>query len=256
VLSAGLSYGCYERTLAWHNSETLLTDAIQKYPYRALLSYKWLGNYYMDNGQLDKALENYNVLTMLNAADAKIYDNIGNIYKQQKDFPHALDAFSKSLGKQNNVAKTYIDLAITYSMVGDSANSIRNYALAFRIDPGSEKIYSEAGFNMVQNKQYSAALIVYNNLLLLDVRDPFYYFYRGVAEFGENNMQSASTDWRIAAKSPVQDVGPVAAYNLSVALDSLKSDSAYYFAAMAQTRGYKVDPDYMNKLKLENRKHK
>ena len=68
LVSGVMAYLCYNRTKVWHDSETLYTDAIEKYPYRALLSYQWLGNYYLDIGQLDKAMENYNVLTTLHAA--------------------------------------------------------------------------------------------------------------------------------------------------------------------------------------------
>ena len=31
----------------------------------ALLSYKWLGNYYLDKGDPDKALECYNILALI-----------------------------------------------------------------------------------------------------------------------------------------------------------------------------------------------
>ncbi len=70
---------CYDRTAVWHNAETLLTDAIEKYPMRALLSYKWLGNYYFHRGEFDKAMENYSVLTTLHASDANVDGKIQQI---------------------------------------------------------------------------------------------------------------------------------------------------------------------------------
>ena len=126
---------CQDRTNAWHDSETLLSDAIEKYPMRALLSYKWLGNYYLSIGELDKALDNYGVLTMLHAADAKICDNVGNIYVQKKEYRKAVDAFTMSMGYQNNVYKTYADRALAYSLIGDSAAAARDFEMAAQLNP-------------------------------------------------------------------------------------------------------------------------
>jgi len=245
-----LSYQCYQRTFVWHNSETLLSDAIEKYPFRALLSYKWLGNYYMDQGQIDKALENYSVLTMLNSADAKIYDQVGDIYTQKRDFNNALKSFDKSLAVQNNVYKTYLDRALIYATMGDSTDAAKDYFTALRLNPQSQEVWANTGFISIQSKQYAPSLIEYNLLLMVDPNNPLSYFYRGVAWFGLNKMQQAAKDWVIAVNYKAKDVSPNAAYNLSIACDSLGNDSAAVrYANMAKSMGYSVDDDYMNKLK-------
>jgi len=250
ALSGELSYICYQRTLVWHNAETLLQDAIDKYPYRAWLSYKWLGNYYLDKGDVDKALENYSVLAQVNQADAKIYDNIGNIYRQKKDYKNAITAFSKSLQKQDNVYKTYLDLSVTYTMIGDSANAYKNYSIANQLNPNTEKVLSDMGFSMVQNKEFSSAINEYNILIKLNPNDGFYYFYRGVAEYSEGKTNEAISDWLSALKFKSQDLQPSAAYNLGVAYESLGNYSnALAYVNISKGMGYKVDTGYLNKLK-------
>jgi tetratricopeptide (TPR) repeat protein len=262
LLSGILSYLCYERTYAWHDSETLLTDAIEKYPYRALLSYKWLGNYYLDKGDLDKALENYKVLDTLHAADAKVLDNIGKIYTLKKDFTHAIGAFNNSQGVQGNVYKTYLDRCIAYSMAGDTLNAFKDYIQSFRLNPGSERILADSSFVFVQTKRFDAAINMYSILLKLSTSNPFYYFYRGVAQFSSNKMQNAINDWEIAVKMPSKDVQQSASYNLSVAYDSLGNHSkAFYYINMAKEKGYAgVTDEFYKKLKdkstLPNATHK
>lgn len=178
-ISAILSYLCYERTFAWHDSETLLSDAIEKYPMRALLSYKWRGNYYLDKGDLDDALKDYNVLGMLHAADAKVYDRIGVIYTLRKDYKKAIEAFSQSLDVQNNVYKTYLDRSMLYSLTGDTLSAFKDYILAYRLNPNAEIVLSDSSFNFVQHQQYDLAINNYNMLLKINNTNPFYYFYRG-----------------------------------------------------------------------------
>jgi tetratricopeptide (TPR) repeat protein len=247
--SGALSYLCYERTFVWHTAETLLKDAIAKYPMRALLSYKWLGNYYMDNGQYDKALENYGVLTTLHAADAKIYDQVGKIYTAKGAYNEALDAFGKSLEVQNNVYKTYMDMSALYANMGDTINALQYFLVAYKLNPDFAKDYDAISFNTVQNRQYNAALIEYNMLIKLNPNNPLYYFYKGVALFGKNRMQGAIDNWQIALRFNTKDVAPNSAYNLSVACDSVGNDSAAIrYATLAKNIGYSVDNEYVAKL--------
>jgi protein O-mannosyl-transferase len=249
LVSSWLAYTCYERTYVWHDAETLLSDAIEKYPYRALLSYKWLGNYYFDKGDLDKALENYNVLVTLRAADAKIYDNVGRIYNLKKDYKSAVSAFNNSQQEQGDVYKTYLDRSITYSSTGDSLNAFKDYVNAYRLNPLSERILADTAFSFVQSQRFDAAHNIYNILLKLNPNNAFYYFYRGVSEFSKGNMTPAIADWEIGVKMNSKDVQQSASYNLSVAYDSLGKDSlALYYALMAKRLGSNVTDEFLAKL--------
>lgn len=249
LISSWLAYTCYERTFVWHDAETLLSDAIEKYPYRALLSYKWLGNYYFEKGDLDKALDNYNVLAKLRAADAKVYDNMGRIYNLKKDYSSAVNAFNSSQQEQNNVYKTYLDRAIAYCSSGDTLNALKDYVNAYRLNQLSERYLADTAFNYVQHQQFDAAHNIYNILLKLNPNNAFYYFYRGVAEFSKGKMIDAMTDWEIGVKMNSKDVQMSASYNLSVAYDSLGKDSlALYYALMAKRLGSNVTDEYLSKI--------
>ncbi|HXP52485.1 MAG TPA: tetratricopeptide repeat protein, partial [Bacteroidia bacterium] len=219
-LSSLLAYGCYQRTKVWHDAETLYKDAITKYPYRALLSYKWLGYYYYEKGDTNQAIENFSVLAQINAGDAKIYDVLGNIYVNRGDYKDALDLYEKSLHEENNVYITYVDKSIVEASLGDSADAIKDYVQAIRLNPDAEKRYAEHSFNMVQANKYKQVIGQYNVLLLLNPNNPFYYFYRAVAKFGLGQMPGAITDFTAALKFNNKDVSQVCAFNLAIACDS------------------------------------
>jgi protein O-mannosyl-transferase len=257
VISAGFSYLCYERTYVWHDSETLLSDAIEKYPMRALLSYKWLGNYYLDKGDMDKALENYGVLATLRAADAKVYDRVGVIYTLKKDYKKALEAFTSSLEVQNNVYRTYLDRSILYSITGDSINAIKDFVVAYQLNPNSEKVLADSCFNFVQDKRYELAIREYNILLKINSANPFYYFYKGVAEYGESEVLKAISDWEIAVKFNSKDVLQSASYDLSVAYDGIGNDSlAAHYIVQARSAGYKVTDEFFKQIMDKHAAHK
>jgi len=243
LLSGMLAYMTYQRTFVWHDSETLLSDAIEKYPNQALLSYKWLGNYYLDNNQPDKALENYNVLTKLHAADAKVYNNIGRIYTMKNDYTAANEAFQQSATLQEQKAPGQPLPAIL--QIGNGAT-----AATQKLTPDIEAKVAKKGFEFVQSGQFDAAINQYDVLIQLNSTNPYYYFYRGVAQFSTNKMTKAVEDWAMVLKLNTNDVQKSAAYNLSVACDSLGNDSlAVYYVELAQKMGYQTAPDFVAKLK-------
>ncbi len=272
LISAGLAYGTYERTFVWHDAESLLSDAIEKYPGKkdfskphdsknsgiAMLSYKWRGNLYFDQGDFDKALADYGLLIDLHSADAKVYDKVAVIYSQRKDYKKALETFDKSLEVQNNVYRTYVDRAMTYVMLNDTNNALRDLVIAVKLNPKAEQIMSDSSFMYVQTKRYDPAIKQYNMLIMLNPNNPFYYFYRGVSEFNQSKLTEAMADWEIAVKfNTSKDVKQSASYNLSVAYDAMDKDSlAVYYAEMAQEAGYGVKPDFLSGLREKKEKQK
>lgn len=255
LFSAWLSVLCHERTKVWHDSESLLSDAIEKYPYRALLSYKWRGNHYFSIGELDKAMEDYGLLASINAADDKVKANMEKIQALK-----ALQGSGMGMGLAGNVPAPapgdntfmrYVDSSLASIRAGDTLDAFRKYIMAIRLNPAlSEKAIAESSNTMVQNQQYGLAIKQYDMLMKLNNGNPFYYFLRGCAYFGINDMQGAISDWEKAAKMDSKDVQQSASYNLSVAYDSVHNAAkAYYYITKAQQLGYKAAPDFVAKLK-------
>jgi protein O-mannosyl-transferase len=254
-----LSYGCYARTFAWHDAETLLSDAIEKYPYRALLSYKWLGNYYFGKGDYDKALENYEVLTKLRAADQKVYDKIASIYMIRKQFSKADSVLGQGTDiGAGSAGDSYTSKIVYYAEKGDTTNALKNYVAAFKKDRNAERVLSDSCFKFVQQQRYDEAIGGYNTLMVLNTTNAFYYFYRGVAFFGKGNMKKAISDWEMGMKFQSKDVLQSASYDLSVAYDSVGNDSmAVHYITVAQQLGYQgINADFVAKLKGKYEKQK
>ncbi|NDC41091.1 MAG: hypothetical protein EBZ77_06000, partial [Chitinophagia bacterium] len=262
AITAVLSVFCYQRTYAWHDAETLLSDAISKYPYRALLSYKWLGHYYFGKGDYDKALENYNVLITLHAADKKVEDKVNAINVLKSTGGQLPQMNIEGAPQAANVANAdsfqkYIDSSFYYCTRRDSLKAFRYYIMSIRFNHAAERVYADSSFKAVQSGQFAQALYQYDVLMKLNSGNAFYYFYRGVAKFSINRLRDAIPDWETAVKMDVKDVQMSASYNLSVAYDSVGKDSlAAFYIKMAKEKGYAVNPDFYNKIigKYERRR--
>ncbi len=273
AFSGWLGFLCYERTFVWHDAKSLLIDATEKYPFKkdlskphdsknsgiALLSYKWLGNYYLDIGDLDNALINYKILDTLRSADDKVIANMNRIYALKNQFGNAVDplkAIDNKPGANPNY-KLYIDSVVAYSAAGDTLKAFRSYINAYKINPGAEKVLGELSFNYVQQQKFVASYNIYSILLKINTSNPFYYFYRGVDLFSTQKMKAAIVDWEIAydlaVKVKSKDVMQSASYNLSVALDSAgDSKLAYSYLLKAKEVNYPVTPEFEAKIKAHS----
>ncbi len=271
LASGGLAYGCYQRTFVWHDSETLLSDAIEKYPFKkdpdvphdskntgiAALSYKWRGNYYLEKGELDKALDDYEVLLVIRQADAKVLERMAVIYAAKKDYQKSMELFDRSLDEQNNVYKTYLDRSLVYLEMGDSVKALKDYVVSCQLNPKSEQIMSDSSFLAVQRQAFDAALSRYNLLLKLNTNNPFFYFYRGVALYSKGFVEPAIADWEIAVKFNNADTKKAASNNLCVAYDGVgDAQRALYYLDMAIATGNTPKPDFAAGIREKAKKGK
>lgn len=263
--SGGLAYGCYQRTFVWHDAESLLSDAIDKYPIKkdpdkphdsnntgiAGLSYKWRGNLDLDSSRYDSALADYSVYVLLQRDDAAVYDKLGLVYAYKKDYKKAMETFSQALALKNTFYNAYVHRSMAYVMMGDTLNALRDFIVAYQIAGAkAEQTLAEGSYSEIQKQLNVPALLQYNMLLKINTGNPFYYFYRGVAYFQLGYMEPAIADWEMALKFNVAATNMSASNNLSVAYDNIGKDSlAYYYVQMAVATGNSVKPDFVESLK-------
>jgi len=252
VIAASLTLGyiCYERTKVWHDAESLLSDAIKKYPYRAFLSYKWLGNFYLDKAFAtadtnfaNLAIDNYLILTNLRSADGRVWRNLGKAFSLKQDYEQANIAFEQA------IKMGVSDVQLIPQPTTQIANAMNPDSTA-KVDSNTLKAIAELAFNHVQTGKFEAAITEYNALIRMQKEQPLHYFYRGVAYFSLNQMKPAISDWEYSLKYNNKDVLKSATYNLSVAYDSIgEHQKAYKSVLDAKRLGWDVQPDFELKLK-------
>ncbi|MBX2907741.1 MAG: hypothetical protein KF744_16975 [Taibaiella sp.] len=252
LFSTALAALCAQRTHVWHDSETLLTDAIEKYPYRALLSYKWRGNYYMSIGEFDKAMKDYELLASIRAADDKVKANMERITAMKIMQSGGASPMEPSQNASDSQEfKSSIDSAIFFAAKGDTVAAFRKYVHALAANASlAERTLAVSSNELVQTQHYRQAIVQYNMLTKINTTNPFYYFLRGCALFGVGEMQSAIIDWERAAKMNSKDVQQSSNYNLSVAYDSLHNPQmAWKYLSRSMELGYNASPEFVDKLK-------
>ncbi|MEK6616038.1 MAG: tetratricopeptide repeat protein, partial [Bacteroidota bacterium] len=258
--AACFSYLTHERTKVWTNAETLWTDAMNQFPFIEI-AYENRGIYYKDHNELDKMLKDYEIVTGMDQSkiklaptkNEKIWSNLGNLYGllgQQKDttfFNKSLTAYSHAIELNTANASTYLNRAITYSMMGQYARSIPDYNKSLELAPDIALTYKNRAYTLMQLGQFAQSISDYDKALQLYSYDTLSYLNRGISKFNAKMYSESLNDFnKYISMNPNN---PQAYYNASVAYKNLnKFTQALQNARMAQKLGQQISSQYIQEL--------
>lgn len=254
LICVTLGYFCYERTLVWHNPETLWSDVIDKIDNPAEtkhvfqeLPYLNLATYYRDSGKYDKAYETYMVMARHNTDQAEVYRDLGNYYGMHNKYDTSLYYFQKALKIDTTDGTIYNNRGITYANMGKPDLAYKDFVKAYALDSTQDGILvQEADMLMLLGRQNDAVQL-YNKLIAKSPKEPGNYFRRGNALLRAGNADLAKNDYLKVLE--LQPNNGECMYDLSQAYDKLGDESnALNYATKANQNGFKVPEDYLNRL--------
>jgi tetratricopeptide (TPR) repeat protein len=114
-------------------------------------TYYKLGVYYMNQGEINRALESYSKAIQINPRDAESYYNMAYMHVELKQYSQAREYFTKAIQFQDRNYKGYYGRGFTFEVVGDIANARKDYQKALEILP----VYKPAGEALARlNREY------------------------------------------------------------------------------------------------------
>jgi protein O-mannosyl-transferase len=114
----------FQRNKVWANEFTLWDDAVKKAPQNQM-GYLNRGAYFHNIGNLEAAMDDYNMVVGLGPITAVTLSNRGGIFKAWGQYDLALANFDLAMQINPSYAGTYINRASTYALLG-------KYDLAFK----------------------------------------------------------------------------------------------------------------------------
>jgi tetratricopeptide (TPR) repeat protein len=113
-------------------------------------AYYNLGQYYMNKGRYNKAIEQLTMATTLNPKSSDSYYALGYIhYEYLKVYSEALKYFIKSAEANPRNYKAVFMIGLTYETLGDIKNASKYYSQCIAINPTYEK--AKAGLKRVNS---------------------------------------------------------------------------------------------------------
>ncbi len=130
----------YQRNKVWENEFTLWDDAVHKFPHsqRAHLN---RGAAYHVRGDLDHALEDYNMVIGLGPVTAITLSNRGAIFYRKGEMDLALANFKLAIEINSGYAGTYVNRGLLYRSQGKLDLALADFDKALAIMPNDPVAY-------------------------------------------------------------------------------------------------------------------
>lgn len=103
------------------------------------------GNTLEDQGQLDLAEVSYRQALKLEADNAKVYLNLGNVLLKKELYPQAIEAYESAIALKPDFASAYFNIGNARLKSGSIDVAIESYLLAIQIDGGRAEFHLAIG---------------------------------------------------------------------------------------------------------------
>ncbi len=252
----------YKQVAIWTNSETLWSNVIEQYPFvieqvgnkvfvrttGVEVAHKNRGNYYRENGRMDLAFKDYDILVSARVKDPLVYSNMGNMYALEGKFQESIDMYKMALERDSSTFDVYVNRGITFTKMGQRVNAIKDFKKALTIQPKNQMALSNLCSELVNSSNFKETLIYSSKLIKLYPASYDGYFYRGTANVNLGNHSIALEDLNQSIKLNPNYM--YAWFNASVSYKAIgDTKKALEYALKAKELGMEVNPAYLESLK-------
>jgi tetratricopeptide (TPR) repeat protein len=154
-----------------------------------------LGRAYEEKREFDSAIAEYNKVLEINPNSADIYLNRGNVYEKKGDFDAAIAEYNKVLEINPNHTNAYYGLGDVYEKKGDFDRAIQDFSKALEIDPNYTEAYYGRGRAYEEKREFDSAIVEYNKVLEINPNYANAYLARGNVYHDKGEFDSAITDY-------------------------------------------------------------
>jgi len=134
-------------------------------------AYNDRGIEFANNGELDKAIDDFTEAIRLNPSEAGYYINRGIAYSNKNEYYNAIDDFNKAIElglSASNLFVAYNSRGTAYYVLEDYRRALEDYTKGIEISPSDADAYYRRGNTYRKLKNYDEAIDDYENALYLN----------------------------------------------------------------------------------------
>jgi protein O-mannosyl-transferase len=187
--------GClsWQRCRIWKDSKSLWDDVLNKYPHCAVaLSNR--GVIYKQEGDIQKALSDYNQAIKINPDYAEPLNNRGVIYKQEGDIQKALSDYNQAIKINPDYADSYYNRGNLYWQQGNLTQALSDYGRVIKINPRYVQAYNNRGVIYYRQGNLIQSVSDCSRAIEINVNYWPAYYNRALAYFAAKEYNLAWAD--------------------------------------------------------------
>lgn len=144
IIIIALSVRTIVRNMDWRNEETLWTATEKTSPSGPNI-HNNMGAVYQKKGEIQKAIDEFQLAISINPAYADAYHNLANTYQQAGRPSEAIEYFKKAIDLNPQLWQSHQNLASIYYKQGNYAQAGEEIKKALEINPGDPNLKQNLG---------------------------------------------------------------------------------------------------------------
>ena len=200
LLAVSLSSLTVQQTGIWKDGLTFWNYVIEKEPDRAHVAYNNRGIIYLNRGQFEDALRDFDTAIQINSHYLMYYTNRAQAYIRLKNYANALKDLTTVVTLDPGNLSGYVYRAMMYNWQGDHDKALADLTTAVTLKPDFALGYYNRGLVDLSMGHYDKAIADFSKALSLDPDSPESYFYRGKAYLKSGSAKQAEQDFDMACK--------------------------------------------------------
>ncbi|MFC1508200.1 tetratricopeptide repeat protein [Candidatus Omnitrophota bacterium] len=162
--------------------------------------YNNLGNAYKDIGNTKEAIVSYKKALELNPDHVKTYNNLGVVYKDIGNTKEAISLYKKALELDPDYIEAYNNIGIAYASIGNTKEAISSYKKALKLKPYYAEAYNNLGITYRDIGNTKEAISSYKKALEVNPDYAEAYYNLGNTYKGINDTKEAISSYKKALK--------------------------------------------------------
>ena len=160
-------------------------------PRTAAIANLRIGNAYMAQGKFGNAQVAYERAVALNPADAESYNNLGEALGELKQYPRAIENFTRAISLDPKLLKAKYNQAVSYDRMGNFRYSEFVFRSLIKSSPNYSLAYDGLAVTLSKAGRAKEAIPFHEKAIALDPREPSYYFNYDISYLMMGNTAKA-----------------------------------------------------------------
>jgi protein O-mannosyl-transferase len=182
----------------WKTSIDLWSYVIEKEPVKFNLAYYMRGVVYQEQGDLDKAISDYNMVNALEPFHFEVYQGLGSIHEKMGQTDKAIEDYTMAIAINPRAEEALVSRGILYGKAGLFDKAIVDFNKAIELAPDYPSAYVNRGTAYFRLGQDGKALDDFSRAIALDQNYAGGYVNRGSLYLKAGNKEGAAADYRKA----------------------------------------------------------
>ncbi len=191
---------------------------------------------YLYSSRFDTAVLDFSKVIELDDKYADAYNNRGLSYNYMDRFDSALTDFNKAIALDSNFTEAYINRGSAFLGLAFPENALTNFDKAIRLDSNNPAVFVERGRVYYKTKKYNEAISDFTKAIKLGLKNGKIYYNRGNSYYSLKKYTMAIDDYTTSFQSDTMNSESL--NNRAISFDLISQSDKHFLSSIINNNQY------------------